>query len=105
MQQRQWVGDVESVWVEIMNSRGTMIFDSSCRSPKCDHLIGRNINGEISKACLKGIAIVMGSFNRHADWTNQSHKVIIQEISMVCIRDYILEWNATKSIQEQAVLD
>lgn len=64
---------------------------------KCDLLIEQSMNGEASKAYMKGTKIVMGAFMPLFGWLKQTGKGIAKEEFMDPVKDSFLE--------EQTILD
>ena len=93
--------NVESLWVEMRNSRGRKtLVGVVYRPPNNNVEVGRAINKQIMDACKNGTAIIMGDFNMHIDWLTQVGKGGMEEEFLECCRDSFLEQYVTELMRE-----
>ena len=97
---------VESIWVEIRNSKAKKsLIGVVYRPPNSNIMVRQAINKEITDACRNGTAVIMGDFNMHVDWFNEVGKGSLEEEFVECIRDNFLEQYVMEPTREKAVLD
>uniref|UniRef100_UPI00398EB4CB uncharacterized protein isoform X1 n=1 Tax=Pristiophorus japonicus TaxID=55135 RepID=UPI00398EB4CB len=98
--------DVESVWVELRNAKGQKTLVGVVYRPSnSSSEIGDSIKQEIRDVCNKGTAIIMGDFNLHIDWANQTGNNAVEEDFLECIRDGFLDQYVEEPTRELAILD
>ncbi|XP_055521745.1 uncharacterized protein LOC129715880 [Leucoraja erinacea] len=98
--------DVESVWVELHNTKGQKtLVGVVYRPPNSSSEVGDGIKQEIRNACDKGKTVIMGDFNLHIDWVNQIGRGAEEEDFLECMRDSYLNQHVEEPTREQAILD
>uniref|UniRef100_UPI00398E5466 uncharacterized protein isoform X1 n=1 Tax=Pristiophorus japonicus TaxID=55135 RepID=UPI00398E5466 len=98
--------DVESIWVELQNTKGQQTLEGVVyRPPNSSSDVGEGIKHEIMGACNKGAAVIMGDFNMHIDWANQTGSNTVEEDFLECIRDGFLDQYVEEPTRGEAILD
>ncbi|XP_059846738.1 uncharacterized protein LOC132405715 [Hypanus sabinus] len=99
-------GEVESVWVELRNSKGKKtLMGVVYRPPNSSVDIGYKLIRELTLACAKGNAVVMGDFNMQVNWENQVGAGPQDREFVECLRDVFLEQLVLEPTRNEAILD
>ena len=99
-------GEVESVWIELRNSKGKKtLMGIVYRPPNSSMDIGYNLIRELSLACAKGNVVVMGDFNMQVNWENQVGAGPQDREFVECLRDVFLEQLVLEPTRNEAILD
>ncbi|XP_059824367.1 hydroxyacid oxidase 2 isoform X1 [Hypanus sabinus] len=99
-------GEVESVWIELRNSKGKKtLMGVVYRPPNSSVDIGYKLIRELTLACTKGNAVVMGDFNMQVDWENQVGAGPQDREFVECLRDVFLEQLVLEPTRNEAILD
>ena len=99
-------GEVESVWIELRNSKGKKtLMGVVYRPPNSSMDIGYKLNRELTLACAKGNAVVMGDFNMQVNWENQVGAGPQDREFVECLRDVFLEELVCEPTRNKAILD
>lgn len=98
--------DSETAWVQIENNKGKKtLVGVIYRPPNSCDAVSQNINLQIVDACKKGTAVIMGDFNFHINWANQTGQGRLEEEFIESIRDGFLEQYVTEPTRGEAILD
>ncbi|XP_059827241.1 uncharacterized protein LOC132394851 [Hypanus sabinus] len=100
-------GEVESVWIELRNSKGKRtLMGVVYRPPNSSMDIGCKLNRELTLACGKGnVAVVMGDFNMQVNWENQAGAEPQDRELVECLQDAFLEQLVWEPTRDKAILD